>query len=72
MPTPMAMPPRLIRFMVRSKTFIRMNTARMQTGMEMAMVTVGPQRRRNSSTTMAARITPRKMFCSVAVTTMLI
>ena len=72
MPTPMAMPPRLIMFRVRSKTFIRMNTVRMQTGMETAMVMVAPQRRRNRNTTMAARTTPSTMFCMADSTDRLI
>ena len=64
MPTPMAMPPRLIMFSVRSNTFIKMNTVRIHTGMEMAMVMVAPKRRRNKNTTMAASTTPSTMFCS--------
>ena len=54
----MAMPPRLIIFSVKSKAFISTNTVRMQMGMDTAIVSVAPPRRRNSSTTMAARSTP--------------
>ena len=72
MPTPMAMPPMLIMFSVRSNRFIRRNTARMHTGMEMAMVNVALKRRRTRNTTMAASSTPRMMFCRAEFTTMLI
>ena len=68
MPTPMAMPPRLIMLSVRSQTYISTNTARMHTGMETAMVMVAPPRRRNSHTTNAASTTPRMMPSSAAST----
>ena len=70
MPTPMAIPPMLIMFSVRWHRFISRNTDRMQTGMEMAMVMVALQRRRNRYTTMAASSTPRMMFCRAECTTM--
>ena len=64
MPTPMAMPPRLIMFSVRSKRFISTNTARMHTGMDTAMVSVAP--------TTAARATPRMIFWKAEETARLI
>ena len=72
MPTPMAIPPRLIMFIVRSKTFISTNTARIHTGMEMAMVMVGPKRRRKRKTITAASPTPSRMFCMAELTARLI
>ena len=70
MPTPMATPPRDIMFSVRSMAFIRMNTVRMHTGMDTAMVMVAPPRRRNRNTTMAASSTPWRMFWKAALTDM--
>ena len=58
MPTPMAMPPRLIMFNVRLKARMRTKTVKMQMGIDTAMVRVAPPRRRNSSTTTAASSTP--------------
>ena len=71
MPTPMAMPPRLIMFRVRSNTFISTNTVRIQTGMDTEMVAVAPMRRRNRNTTTAASSTPRKMLFRAEFTAML-
>ena len=71
MPTPMAMPPRLIMFRVRSNTFISTNTVRIQTGMDTEMVAVAPMRRRNRNTTTAASSTPRKMLFMAESTAML-
>ena len=68
MPTPMAMPPRLIMFSVSPSAFMRMNTDRMHTGMEMTMVMVAPPRRRKRNTTMAASSRPWKMFWKAAST----
>ena len=72
MPTPMAMPPRLIMFRVRSNTFISTNTDRIHTGMDTQMVKVGPPRRRNRKTTMAASTTPWMMLLKAAFTDWLI
>ena len=57
-PTPMATPPRLIMFSVRSMAFIRMNTVKMHTGIDTTIVSVAPPRRRNKNTTTAASSTP--------------
>ena len=71
MPTPMAMPPRLIMFRVMPKAFISTNTARIHTGMDTEMVAVAPTRRRNRNTTTAASSTPRKMLFRAEFTAML-
>ena len=71
MPTPMAMPPRLIMFKVRSNTFMSTKTDRIHTGMEMAMVMVASGRRRKRNTTIAASTTPKTIFWMADSTAML-
>ena len=54
MPTPMAMPPRLIMLSVMSSICMSKKTEMMHTGMETAMTRVAPPSRRKKSSTMAA------------------
>ena len=68
MPTPMAMPPRLIMLSVMSSICMSKKTEMMHTGMETAMTRVAPPSRRKKSSTMAASSTPSTMFCTALST----
>lgn len=72
MPTPIAMPPSDIMFMVISNTCMMRKTEMIQIGMDTEMTAVAPKSRRKKNSTRAARMTPITMFWMTESTVILI